>query len=203
MKIYLIRHGETNENAGSLLMGRTHGVLSEKGITQAMLTGERFKSENIKIIYTSPLNRCLDTANLINKSLSLPVEINNLLIERDFGSFTNTSYQNFSFDELDKDTEENKNAGVETLDVVKSRVKTFLQNIFSKHKNENVAVVTHNNPMRFFLGEFLNKSYTEILDEYKVKNCSVNIFETEDGINYKQILLDDTSHLNKTEIYNK
>jgi len=195
MKIYLIRHGETNENANSLLMGRTHGVLSATGKIQAELTGLHLKDERISIIYSSSLHRCLDTSNLINNTLLLPIKTDELLIERDFGSYTNSHTQHFNFDDLDRDTPENKAAGVETMASVRNRIQLFLEQIFELHKNDNIIVVTHNNPIRFFLGEFLNKPYNEILKEHKVNNCSITIFETNDGKSYTQILLDDTSHL--------
>jgi probable phosphoglycerate mutase len=176
-------------------MGRTHGVLSEDGKMQAEKTGQRLQGENIDFIYSSPLNRCLDTANLINKNLGIEIKTHELLVERDFGNFTNANAKDINFDDLDLDTEENKSAGVESMDSVKARVQNFLKEIFLNHQNQNILVVTHNNPIRFFLAEFLNKTYFEILKEYKVRNCSINIFETVDGKNYKQILLDYTLHL--------
>lgn len=195
MKIYLIRHGETFENADSKLMGRTHGVLSPTGEVQAKKTGEYLQDKNIQMIYSSPLNRCLDTANYINQYLNLPLQAHDLLIERDFGTFTNAKPENVDFDMLDKDSEENRNAGVETLSSVQYRVRDFLIEMFQKHLNENILLVTHNNPIRFFIGEFLNKTYEQVLKEYKVRNCSINIFETNDGKSYQQIMLDNTQHL--------
>ncbi|MBL8031446.1 MAG: histidine phosphatase family protein [Candidatus Doudnabacteria bacterium] len=195
MKIYLIRHGETLENVDSRLMGRTHGVLSPLGEEQAKKTGDYLKGENIQMIYSSPLNRCLDTANYINQYLNLPLQAHDLLVERDFGAFTNAKPENVSFDMLDKDSEENRSAGVEALSSVQHRVRDFLTEIFQKHPHENLVVVTHNNPIRFFIGEFLDKTYEQVLKEYKVRNCSINVFETNDGKNYQQIMLDNTQHL--------
>lgn len=195
MKIYLIRHGETFENAGSKLMGRAHGVLSDLGKKQALKTGERLKNDHISAIYSSPLNRCLDTGELINKSLNLKISIHDLLIERDFGTFTNAKTEEINFDQLDLDIEENRLAEVESMFSLQQRVKKFLEEVWQSHKNDNVAIITHNNPIRFFLAYFLHKSYREILSEYRVKNCSLNIFETTDGQNYNEVLLDDISHL--------
>ncbi len=195
MKLFLIRHGETFENAGSKLMGRTHGILSDLGKDQAEKTGARLKSENITVIYSSPLNRCLDTAEIINKSLNLKISEHDLLIERDFGKFTNAKAEEIDFDLLDQDTEDNKVAGVEPMSSLQKRVADFLQELQKSHKDENIAIITHNNPIRFFLAYFLNKSYIEILKEFRVKNCSLNVFETADGINYKEIIVDDITHL--------
>ena len=67
MKIYVVRHGETNENKATKLMGRSHGTLSEKGKYQARLTGEALKERNFRIIYSSPLDRCFETAQILNE----------------------------------------------------------------------------------------------------------------------------------------
>lgn len=195
MKVYIVRHGETLENAGKRLMGREHGVLSELGKEQATKTGEYLKDQNISVIYSSPLNRCLDTAKLINVSLGLKISEHDSLIERDFGKFTNAKYDEVDFDNIDNDTEENKLAGIETLSAIEQRVKSFLQEIWKAHREDTIAIITHNNPIRFFLAHFLNKTQEEIYLAYKIKNCSINVFETEDGENYRQIVVDDIMHL--------
>jgi probable phosphoglycerate mutase len=195
MKIYLIRHGQTLENAGATLMGREHGVLSDLGKEQATKTGKRLIGENISLIYSSPLKRCLDTSDLVNKSLNLRISQVDLLIERDFGKLTNTKLDDINYDLLDFDTEESKSMGIEPMATIDKRVKDFLQEVWNVHKDDNIAIVTHSNPIRFFLSFFLGKSYKEVLNTYKVKNCSLNVFETNDGLNYKGIVVDDTSHL--------
>lgn len=195
MKIFLIRHGETLENIGTLLMGRTDGELSQLGIEQAKKTGQALKDFNINYIYSSPLKRCLDTANLINESIKSPLKTHGLLMERDFGFYTNASAKEVNFDELDLDSEENKKAGVESLENIRMRIVNFISLILKEHKEHNIIIVTHDNPIRLFLGEFLNKTYQEILKEYKVHNCSINIFEVSNKQEYKMILLDDISHL--------
>ena len=70
MKLYIIRHGETNENQAIKLMGRTPGKLSENGKEQAKKTGIALAEKGVGLIYSSPLSRCVDTAEIINEHLN-------------------------------------------------------------------------------------------------------------------------------------
>ena len=65
---YIVRHAETNENAdGDRFIGTTDAVLSEKGKDQAVILGKLLAKENIDSIFSSPLKRCVDTANCIKE----------------------------------------------------------------------------------------------------------------------------------------
>ena len=57
MKIYIIRHGETDWNKVRRLQGRSDIPLNEEGRRLARITGEALSSVNFRCIYTSPLRR--------------------------------------------------------------------------------------------------------------------------------------------------
>ena len=61
MKLILTRHGESDENSLGILQGILPGKLSSNGSLQADKLGQRLLTENIDIIYCSPVNRCLET----------------------------------------------------------------------------------------------------------------------------------------------
>ena len=195
MKIYLIRHGETNENKETKLMGRSHGVLSDKGKHQARLTGDALRDKNFRIIYSSPLDRCFDTAQIINEFLQKDIIKDDLLIERDFGELTNSLAKDIDFDTLDVSSEENTRLGVETLEAVKIRLQTFLDNLRKVDSQSNVLIVSHNNPMRVMLGIVLDKTYNEILNEYKIRNCGITVFDVSGNGDIKVEKIDDIRHL--------
>ncbi len=195
MQIYLIRHGETFENVNTMLMGRTHGQLSSRGREQAQKTGVALKEKEIKYMYSSPLLRCVDTAEIMNNILHVPFEKDELLIERDFGVYTNATTETIDFNTLDEDSIENNSAGVETLEQVRGRMCGFMEKISKTHPVDDVVVVTHNNPIRLFLGDVLGKTYQEILKEYKIHNCGINIFKYTDAYLPSIVSLDDVSHL--------
>ncbi|WP_418390600.1 histidine phosphatase family protein, partial [[Clostridium] scindens] len=65
MRIYLVRHGETDWNIVRKLQGRTDIPLNEKGIKAAQKTGEALRNVPFTRAFSSPLKRAMDTAKLI------------------------------------------------------------------------------------------------------------------------------------------
>lgn len=87
LKLYLIRHGKTYGNTRGRYIGRTDEGLCEAGIR--MLSGRRFPA--VEMIYTSPLKRCQETADLIYPGQCR--QILEDLAECDFGVFENKNYK--------------------------------------------------------------------------------------------------------------
>ncbi len=195
MKLYIVRHGETNENKATKLMGRSPGKLSATGKTQALVTGETLLNKNINIIYSSPLSRCLDTANLINQFLKKEIVKDDLLLERDFAQLTNSVHKNIDFNALDTPSEENTRLGVESLASVQERTIKFIEKIKDAHRNKIVLVVGHNNPIRMMFAVLLNSTYHEILSKYKIHNCGISVFDIVQGDTTTTETIDDISHL--------
>ena len=85
--IYIVRHGQNEDNANGILNGHRDLPLTELGITQAKETAEMIKESDIHIdkIYSSPLQRAYQTGEAIANALNLDTpEKLELLIERDF-----------------------------------------------------------------------------------------------------------------------
>lgn len=91
MKLYLIRHGETDWNQVHRFQGREDIPLNADGIKQAKLTGNALKNLGIEAVYTSPLQRALRTAQEIAVQTGLQAEDvypMKELIERDLGPYS-------------------------------------------------------------------------------------------------------------------
>lgn len=85
MKIYLIRHGQTDWNLQGRFQGREDIALNEYGILQAQECGNAIKGEQFKAVITSPLSRARKTAEIIADRLSVDqVIIDEAITERDF-----------------------------------------------------------------------------------------------------------------------
>src|SRR3989338_6937789 len=88
MKLIIVRHGETEENAEGIHQGQRHGKLSNVGIEQTKKLGTRLKDEKFDIVYCSDLQRCKDTAKEIMKfHSSIPVHYTKEIRERRMGEF--------------------------------------------------------------------------------------------------------------------
>lgn len=85
MKIYLIRHGQTDWNLQGRFQGREDIELNENGISQARECGRALKGEIFKAVITSPLSRARKTAEIIAENVSIDrVIVDEGIIERDF-----------------------------------------------------------------------------------------------------------------------
>ncbi|MDD5920148.1 MAG: phosphoglycerate mutase family protein, partial [Oscillospiraceae bacterium] len=89
-KIHLIRHGRTAESSEGLYLGRTDLPLSAAGKQQLLEKASQFTYPPAQMVYTSPLQRCVQTAEILYPDrLTLPLEAFN---ECDFGAFTGKSF---------------------------------------------------------------------------------------------------------------
>jgi len=86
--IFLVRHGETVDNARQIMQGQTQGELNQRGREQAEQVAQRLASEPLDAVVSSDLRRAIQTAEIIARPHGLTVSTTPLLRERDWGSFT-------------------------------------------------------------------------------------------------------------------
>ena len=180
--IIFLRHGQALNNTERILAGRTPGVpLTEKGIDQAEKAAKFLEDMNISAIYSSPIERAKDTANIVGKHNSVDVKIDDRLIELDMGKFTGVPYDEiFSshgnvFMKFYKGELEIAHNGVETFADVKKRVLGMVDHVIENHPDENVVLVTHMDPIKAMLSTVVSLS-PENLFELIIANASLNIF---------------------------
>ncbi len=89
-EIYLVRHGETEENVQHILQGHLPGTLTERGIAQAEALCDELVSleTHFDAVVSSDLLRAVRTAEIINRPFALPFQTTPLLRERDWGTLT-------------------------------------------------------------------------------------------------------------------
>jgi probable phosphoglycerate mutase len=135
MKVLLIRHGETTDNALNILQGHRHGVLSEKGIKQAHSRGEKLKGTHVDIIISSDLGRSIETATIINTYLGVPQSSELLLREKDWGSLTGKDishyYKGIFPDDIENDEQ------------LFARAKRLLCKLRNEYKDKTVLLLGH------------------------------------------------------------
>jgi broad specificity phosphatase PhoE len=90
-EIILVRHGETEWNVGKIYRGRMGINLDEVGIKQAELLGKYLSQTMLDAIYSSPLKRALDTANIIARYSKTSVQVSDNLIDFDYGEWQGLS----------------------------------------------------------------------------------------------------------------
>ena len=152
MKIYVIRHGLTELNKAKKVNGEIDEPLAEEGIKEAKAIIP-ILPKIIKYIYTSPLLRAIQTAEIINLKFNLPVYIKDELTEVRMGSLAGKSWE-----EMEEGLELKKKHrtvqfdyrpyGGESVEDVKKRVITFFKNINKKHKDYEVLIISHGGIIR-------------------------------------------------------
>jgi len=180
--IIFLRHGQAKNNTLRVLAGRTPGIpLTEKGVDQAEKAAKFLEEMNISTIYSSPIERAKDTAEIIGKHNSIDVRIDDRLIELDMGKFTGMPYDEiFSshgnvFMKFYNGELEIAHNGVETFADVKKRVLGMVDHVIENHPDENVVLVTHMDPIKAMLSTIVSLS-PENLYELIIANASLNIF---------------------------
>ena len=171
MKLYVVRHGETMENANNCLVGRINSSLTPKGKEQAKQVSNYFKDKKIDLIVSSPLDRCKQTAQIISNNT--PIIYSDKLLGRDHGEFTGKPRDSINFDEY---WNYNKNIQYEKAESVKdlyNRVATLIEELKEKYKDKNIIIVTHSGIMRVLYYYFKGIPDDGILSEITIRNCEV------------------------------
>lgn len=172
MKLYVVRHGETLENANDCLVGRINSSLTVEGINQAKVVKEKFKDINIDLIVSSPLDRCKQTAEVISDNI-IPIIYSDKLLGRDHGEFTGKPKSSMNFDEY---WNYNKNIQYEKAESVKDlydRVDNLIKELKVEYKDKNIIIVTHSGIMRILYYYFKGIPEDGILGEVTIRNCEV------------------------------
>jgi len=180
--IIFLRHGQAKNNTERVLAGRTPGVpLTEEGVDQSEKAAKFLEDMNISAIYSSPIERAKNTAEIVGKHNSIDVKIDDRLIEIDMGKFTGRPYDEiFSshgnvFMKFYKGELEIAHNGVETFVEVKKRILGMVDHVIENHPDENVVLVTHMDPIKAMLSTIISLS-PENLYELIIANGSLNIF---------------------------
>jgi broad specificity phosphatase PhoE len=148
-KILIVRHGQDEDNANLILNGRRDKPLTDVGRKQAEKVAQKLKPLEINIIYSSPLLRAYQTAEIIAQKIGIKKIIKNTnLVERDFGVLTGrplTDIPKFSKNilEIGKIKYFLDAKGAESFESVYQRAQKVLKEINSKHKNANILIVAH------------------------------------------------------------
>ncbi len=91
--IILARHGETEWNAEEIFRGRIDVELNETGIREAELLAKYLSDMTITAVYSSPLKRALQTAEMIARHHDVKVEVAPQLIDLDYGEWQGLSHE--------------------------------------------------------------------------------------------------------------
>ena len=87
MKLYVVRHGQTNYNIANKVCGKSDVELTDLGKQQAKKASEQLQDVSLDLIFASPLKRAYTTAKIINENHQLPIHQDQRIQEINFGKF--------------------------------------------------------------------------------------------------------------------
>lgn len=141
MKVTFVRHGQTDWNKEGKQQGRMDIPLNQTGIEQAYQTAELLQSEHFDRVYSSPLMRARQTAEIICENRNIPILLEPRLIERDMGEFQGKDWRSFDSELFWSYTENIQYEKAENIRVLFERVYQFLDEL--RGKPGNVLLVSH------------------------------------------------------------
>lgn len=197
MKLYIIRHGQTDGNAQGIIQGRTDYPLNATGKNAAKLLANYLEPETITAIYTSPLARAYETAASIAQHKQLKPISDDRLLAGNLGVFEGQAVnqaQKKLWDQLTVDPTSREHAG-ESFTDIQSRVQNFVEDMYSTHQADNIVIVTHHMVKRIFMQVLLHYSMEQITEFY-FDNTALTILDVTSLNQLPKILLfNSTQHL--------
>ena len=168
--LYIIRHGQTDMNARRVLQSRSDLPLNDIGVEQAKEAAVRLRDIPFRKVYSSPLRRAVQTAELV--SPGIPITVDERLIEMDYGPYEGMDLRSpapeimaFFRDFAHTPAPE----GVEQLSSVVARAGRFLADV---EKEGDILISTHAIAMKGFL-EYLTPESQGSWWSRNIANCAV------------------------------
>lgn len=176
-KLFIIRHGKTEQNKSFLIQGRINSSLSNTGREEA-LKGAIYLKENgysFDAYYSSTLDRAYDTCAIIRDVLNKDKEIikEEGFIEREFGSIEGTKIRASLYKKIVNDDV----PGMEKSEIIEKRMLETALKVAKENEGKNVLIVSHSHAIKGLLKAIdKRRKFTDI-----IRNVSMTEIDVENG----------------------
>lgn len=193
MELYIVRHGKTVWNKDNRLQG-THDIdLTEEGKDAAQKLGEALKNISFDVIYSSPLKRAFETANLIFKNREIKIITDERLTEIDFGFWEGKTYEELEGSDhpsrnFFKNPGQYQPKDGETLQSLCERTKNFIQEVIENQYGSasRLMIVAHGALNKGIMCYLDNHGTDEFWKDGLQKNCEASIYDF-DGKKWRKV----------------
>lgn len=171
--IYLVRHGETNDNKNHIIQG--NGSLNKTGKKQVKETALVLKDVEFDVCLCSPMKRTRQTVKaLLVHHKGLNIFYDDRLIERQYGELVGICYDTIpNYAKIRWNANEKFVESAEQVLDFRDRIFSFYDEILPEYKGKNVLIVAHSGVARmtyfYFNGKPENNDYTD----FRIKNAHV------------------------------
>jgi len=197
-RIFLIRHGRSTWNAERRIQGQADPPLDGVGREQSRRLAERLRGEAPAVLYTSPLHRAQETAEIIGEALGVPVVPDERLKEYDVGDITGLTWEQIAeqYPDVARRWAEEPGGlvipGEEGSAPFRARVVAAFGDILSRHVKGPVGVVAHGGTLGTYLNHLIGLPTR--LSPFRFANGSLSVVEL-NPVRPRIALLNDTCHL--------
>jgi probable phosphoglycerate mutase len=191
MKIYALRHGETQWNLEKRMQGHRDSPLTDTGIAQVRTAGELLSDKNITAVYSSDLGRAVQTAEIIISCLEnkeIPHVKTPLLRELNLGSLEGQRiaevrcYDPESFDAFWNHPDRDSRPDGESFTEIIQRAGRFCEYISTLNHVGDIAVVAHGVFMKALFSHVEKRELKDLWKGGPVRPAAVSVFELNDGV---------------------
>ena len=201
VKLFLIRHGQTESNAQGRYQGSLDTELTDTGFAQARAAKKYLSGILLSGIYSSPMKRTVETAKIISEDTGLEIKIRHNLKELNFGKWEglkfeeiNASYRKDYQDWL-SDPYKNPPTGGESFSGLISRAAEEIDKIVAENPDgSSVAVVTHGGVILALIVNWL-KIPSECWRSLIQRQGAINVVVLDNGFPYISSI-NYTGHIN-------
>ena len=176
---FIVRHGENDWVKKNRLAGWLPGVhLNENGVQQAHDAGARLAPQPIQAIYSSPVTRCVETAEIIAPYFQLPVLLNEAFGETRYGDWEGKKVKKLAkkpeWQIVQFFPSRNRFPSGEALREVQFRAVQAMEKLSGQHKSESVVVVSHADIIKLVLAHYLGV-HIDLFQRITVSPASVSV----------------------------
>ncbi len=180
----LIRHG-SHDLLGRTLAGRAPEVhLNARGHSEAAHLAERLASMPVSAIYTSPMERALETASPLAARFGLDLRVRAGLDEIDFGEWTNRPFSALAllsdWQRWNSERSHGRPPGGESMSEVQARIATEIERLAPLHDDETVALVSHGDVIKAALMHVLGIPLDHVA-RFEISPASVSVLLAGEG----------------------
>lgn len=183
MYLYIMRHGQTDDNTRRVLQGKKDNPLNEQGRRQAREAGKKLAGIVFDKVYTSPLKRAVETALLATGKNISDIIMEDKIIEIGFGVLEGTCYNDLKppYDNFFKNPAcYEAPEGGESLQELTERTMAFLEEIKGTLPEKNVLLVSHGAAIHSIVYQLKRQTIDHLWD-MSLSNCGILEVSDESG----------------------
>ena len=191
MRLYIMRHGETDWNKARRLQGQADIPLNEVGRSIARQTAAGMKDITLDAVYSSPLIRAKETAQIVIGKREVPLLEDDRLREMSFGPYEGLCCAADNWEIPDPEFENFFHApdryippeGGDAFTDVLKRVSDFTAELSgnARYSGSNILIVCHGVVVGSFLSIIKKRTIAGFWDDKVQKNCAVNVVDVLDA----------------------